>query len=229
MRRKLLGLGVGMVIGAMCIGARAQAPDTEPAEAAVPAVEAGVPEPEAVPAEANAPGKGIGLIAVGDMDPALMKRIRAFVEENTAIPVQLLETRAPSAESLFDEAVALGSEIDDDTLCVIGITVPGKAVSEHAVYNYDQRTCVINAGALAPEDDDEELYARRLEKVAMRSCGLLFGLESVPMPLSAMYPYQTLDELDSIARGIDPPTLQKLQKIVKGMGVQLTPTSPFAW
>jgi hypothetical protein len=184
------------------------------------------PAPKDAPGVAGE-GKTLALVGVGNVDPAMVDRVRAFVEEQTAVPVRLEEARPEAGESLQADGESLADAVGPHDLCLVALALPVRDASEHAVYLYDRNIAVVNARALKPASGDMETYGRRLEKVVMRSYGLLMGLEQVPNPHSALWPYRNLEELDAIGRGFDPPTLWRFQEIAKERGARLLRDSPF--
>lgn len=224
MRKMLVGSVLFLVLPFLAgtILAHEEAPTAETPHVE-PTVESG--DDTAPPAEP----RGVALVAVGAVDAALVERVRAFVEHNLALPVRVAAPLEPDAESatLSDVMTRVAAALTSADVCVVGVVQPGFDAAEHSIYDYEKRAGVINARILAPDPEDAELFGRRVEKLVVRSYGLLLGGELVPMPYSALYPYQNLQELDQIARTLDPPSLVRVQRNAVEQGVRLLETSPF--
>ncbi len=165
-------------------------------------------------------GKGMALVRVGDISEDLLERVREFVQNNTAIPVRIRDTRSGEANTLDDIGIIQGEEMKPEDVVLIVLAWPDEEHKVHAVYLYDERVAVVNARALDhPEDPD--LYVRRVKRVVLRSAGVMFGVEAVPNPHSAMFPYRTLEELDAIGLNFDPPSLRRIQEAALEKGIEL--------
>ncbi len=168
---------------------------------------------------------GVGVAVVGEMDAAAVERIRAFAERNTSIRVRIREVPAMAAESLGEVADALAPlRVEEDAAFVL-LYVGDSDFPDHTVYRYNQRTGIVNVSLL--HTDDEERFLRRIEKLTMRSLGLLLNVPPVPNPQSAMWTYSTLEELDLMGRNFDPPSLRNIQVNAQELGIELIADSPF--
>ncbi|MBP7830607.1 MAG: hypothetical protein KA248_11885 [Kiritimatiellae bacterium] len=178
---------------------------------------------------ARAAGPTISLLAVGDLDPAMAERVRAFAQENLALPVRLLEPReAKPAASLHEIGEAAAQSIGEEDACLVVLAVPLEELPNHGTQLPGQRTAVVNARLLKPEGGDEEQYGRRLEREVMMSIGLLLGLETCPNPQCAMWLYANNEELDMKGRNYCPPCLDRAQKLAVEKGLPIVTESPFA-
>ncbi|MBU1692363.1 MAG: hypothetical protein KJ726_07965 [Verrucomicrobia bacterium] len=191
----------------------------------VTAVTAEEPEPAPVPAVERA----IALVAVGDVDPALAERVRAFAQENLALPVRLLAPReAAPAASLNEIGEAAGAAMGEADVCLVVLAAPLEDFPNHGILMPEAKTALVNVQALRPEDGDAEQYGRRIEREVMMSIGLLLGLEPCPNPQCAMWIYATDEELDAKGRNYCPPCLDRVQKLGLEKGLTLVADSPFA-
>jgi len=166
--------------------------------------------------------RGIALVPVGPVEPALVERVRAFVESNTCVPVRIRKGDIVLKGSLYEtmQGAAVAKEVADEMLVVL--VWGGKEWPEHAVYDYAQMTGAVNVRLLLEHDEPEpEMAERRVEKLVMRSVGLLMDVPQVPNPQSAMFAYQNMEELDAIGRNFDPPSLLRFQENVLKRGIQL--------
>jgi len=166
--------------------------------------------------------RGIALVAVGPVESALMERVRAFVEINTCIPVRIKSTDALVQQSLYEsmQKAAHAKEEGDEMLVALVAGSPDWA--EHAVYDYEKMLGSVNVRLmLEREKPEQEMAERRVEKLVMRSVGLLMDVPPVPNPQSAMFAYQSLEELDAIGRNFDPPSLLRFQENARARGLRL--------
>ena len=175
----------------------------------------------------NSQPEGLAIGVIGSMPCDQVERVRAFVEKNTAIAVRRLDTVEPAEPAaLLEDAVAwVDDQREPRDACVVWFYTGDESSEEHAIYQYEQATAVVNVNALMT--DDEEVYMRRLERLAMRSVGLLLDVPPVPNPQSAMFSYRTLEELDRMGRNFDPPSLMRLQENAVDKGIPLIKPSPF--
>lgn len=170
---------------------------------------------------------GVSLGIVGTLPVEQVDRVRDFVEVNTSIPVRML-TEPLTA----DEQHSLGAVLDQfadqrgemDAALVL-IYAGDQAFDAHTVYRYDEGVGIVNATLM--QVPDEEQFMRRVEKLAMRSVGLLLDVPLVPNPQSAMWTYRTMDELDFMGRNFDPPSLIKVQENAAALGIPLIEDSPY--
>lgn len=175
--------------------------------------------------EQEGPPTGLAIAAIGDVSADHMERVRAFVERNTSIETRLLEPQDATGESLSEIVDSLAHLRTPEQACVVLLYAGDPEFEDHTVYRYETGVGIVNAGLMAAED--EEVYLRRLEKLTMRSVGLLMGVEMVPNPQSAMWTYRTMSDLDAMGRNFDPPSLMRLQEIARRKDIPLIKDSPF--
>jgi hypothetical protein len=175
----------------------------------------------------TAPATAVAIVPVGAVDVALAERVRAFVEENTAVQTRLLPARDVAGKTLDEEGAAAAALVGDGVMCLVAIVEPTEDVKPHGVLLPEQHVAVVNAKSLRPADGDAEKFARRLERETMQSIGMLLGLEPCPNPQCALWQYTTDEELDTKGRNFCPPCLEKVQKAAREKGVKLIESSPF--
>ena len=176
-----------------------------------------------VEAEVDAP-TGIAIAAIGELSDAHMERVRAFVQRNTSIATRLLEPQSASGEDFSEILDTLAPLRTSEHACIVFLYAGEDTFEEHTVYRYESGVGVVNAALMQTED--EERYLRRLEKLTMRSVGLLLGVEMVPNPHSAMWSYRTMSDLDAMGRNYDPPSLMRLHDRARAMGIPLIERQP---
>ena len=171
----------------------------------------------------------IVLVAVGEVDPAVAERVRAFAQENLALPVRLLAAReATPAGSLNEIGEAARAAMGEADVCLVVLALPLEEFPNHGIMLPESRTAVVNVRALKPEDNDAERFGRRIEREAMLSIGLLLGLDPCPNPQCAMWLYSNNEELDAKGRNYCPPCLDRAQKLALEKGSKIVTESPFA-
>ena len=178
--------------------------------------------------EAKAPvaHKPAALVALGEVEPALMERLKNWAQDNLAVEVPLAPAETNAVESL-QAAVDWGAKrVGESEVGLVVVVNPSGPVMNHGVYAEKERVAVVNVKAMKADDPDAEKLARRLERQVMRSLGLLYGLDMSPNPLSAMSHYGTLAELDQIGRNFDPPWLVKFQERAVELGIPLNTDCP---
>jgi len=168
---------------------------------------------------------GVAIAVIGELPEAHMERVRAFVEHNTSIKARLLDPQTSDADTLSGMLDELAHLNTPEQACVVFLYAGDRGFEEHTVYRYESGVGVVNAALMAT--DDEEMYLRRLEKLTMRSVGLLLDVELVPNPHSAMWTYLDMEELDAMGRNFDPPSLVRLQENARALGIPLIEDSPY--
>ena len=164
--------------------------------------------------------EGMAMVRIGAVDEALAERARLFAEENLHMRIEMLAPQEFSGESLDDAGRAVSGLVGKKYAGLVGLVAPAGTVGAHGVSLLEQRVVVINAKALEPQDGDQEKYGRRLERVVMRSCGMLMGLQSCPNPQCALWSYSTVEQLDEMSRNFCPPCQEKFVEIMKEKNVK---------
>ncbi len=161
---------------------------------------------------------------LGSASSELLDRVHAFAEAHTGIPIQRIDP-IPDAEKddLHDWFEVL--DVGQGSFTVY-LYAGDTKYEPHILHSPSGRYAIVNLRALYTED--QEVYLRRVEKLFMRSIGLLLEVPLVPNPHSAMWTYQTLEDLDIMGRNFDPPSLLRLQQNAKDRGIAIGVDSPFS-
>ncbi len=154
---------------------------------------------------AVAEGKNIALAVVGEWEASLVEEIRQFMEENSLFPVRLLPATEALGVSLDQEGVAAAKAMGPQDAFLVVLLLPTDGSTSHGVYLPGDRVAVVNAAPMKAGADDPLVYKRRLIRQAMRSVGMLQGLESCPNPQCCMTAYGSLGELDQMGMNFCPP------------------------
>lgn len=180
--------------------------------------------PRAAPEGARNP---VVLVRAGELDEALLQRLRNWGQDQLAIAVPLAESlEVPDGASLEAVAEAASQRLAPEDLGAVVLYVAKGDVRHHGVLQPEHRVVVVNVNTMREGADDEKL-ARRLERQVIRGIGLLMGLDLSPNPHSAMADYQSLEELDAIGRNLDPPWQLKLQERARDLGLSVDPDNPY--
>lgn len=177
---------------------------------------------------AGEPRTPVALTACGTIDPKLVARVHDWAAEQLALPVPMVEAAPLEGEPLSLDAVAeaMSAVVPEQSLGLVVLFAGETPQSHHGIYRPDLRVVVVNARIMM-DNPDEELVARRLERQVIRGICTLMGLDFSPNPESAMATYSTMEELDQMARNLDPPWLIKLQERALELGIPLDPNSPY--
>lgn len=169
------------------------------------------------------------LVKAGNMDEALLMRLRDWAQEQLALSVPLAESlELGSVSDLNDVVEQAASRVGADGLGAVVLFVSTNDVPHHGVYRPEQRVVVINVNAMrAGAGADDEVLARRLERQVIRGICTLLGLDQSPNPQSAYSPYETLEQLDQIGRNLDPPWQKKMQERARELGLAIDADNPY--
>ena len=180
-------------------------------------------------AQGGAAKMPVALIMIGEENESAMSRVKAWAEENLAIPVPVLPAQPETKIEGFEEVAQYGSGLlEADRLGLVVLWRPSATnVTSHGAYYPDQRVAVINLAAMYTADTEQETIERRLERQVIRGICLTMGLEPNPNPQSAMFNYSTMEELDAIGRNLDPPWLMRLQEKALAEGISVNVDSPY--
>lgn len=170
----------------------------------------------------------VALWAVGDVDDALMERVQKWAQEKLAIPVPVLDAAPNLQIGTFDE-VAQQAELvmESNRIGIVVIWRPNSDINNHGVHYPERRVAIANLNPMFTEGTDPEKIERRVERQVIRGICHVMGLEPSPNPLSAMFSYSNLEELDQIGRNLDLPWLVKLQEKAIEKGIPVDPDSAY--
>ena len=165
------------------------------------------------------------LARVGEVDEALMDRLKSWAETSLAVPVPLAESLTVTSEKLADVVPVAAAQLGPDDVGMVVLNALASVDEPNGIFRPDERVVVINVTDMR-EGADENILAWRLERQVIRGICVLMGMEWSPNPESAMAQYQSLEELDRMGRNLDPPWLLKFQERANALGIPLDPDSP---
>jgi len=160
------------------------------------------------------------LVAPEGMEEAPVDRVRNWMASNLHYEVRLLRLPSWEGESSGEQAEALNALPAEN---VIATVVMAETLEEgkHAVLIPDRRLGLIHVPLLYQEAS--ETHLRRLDRQAIRIVGFSLGVPPQPMPFCALAPYQTVEELDRIGRGLSPPAMAQYRRQLIENGFPLSP------
>ena len=176
--------------------------------------------------DATAAKKTIALVAVGQVDSNLVERVRAFVDANTAFHLKVLDAQSLVGGGLQQEGEAVAKLLNEKNWAIVALVWPDEDIPHHAIRLQDHNVTVVNVRAMKTEGADDETFARRVERQAMKGIGMMLGMDVCPNPFCAMTQYNSLDELDRTGRNFCPPCGMKLQQKAKEIGVEMDTANP---
>jgi len=192
-----------------CAQEPAEPPATTPETAKAPVV----------PAEAEL--SFVDLHTVGKIDPAITKRLKAFIERDAMLAVRVADPIAPAGAKLVQQADSAKGQLDPKAMLSILLTSEHKGDPGHAHLNPTNKIAVINVTNLV--DEKEETTMRRLERQTTRAVAVSLQLKPCPNPQCGLFPYRDLKELDKIGRGFCPPCQMFREQAAKNMDIKLRP------
>lgn len=181
---------------------------------------------EKAPSETKLP---VALVAFGDVDGALMDRIQKWASHNLAMPVPVFPAESKLHLESFQEVVdAAKLMLPENQLGLVVIWRPANDdVQNHGANYPEQRIAIANLNPMFTPDTDPEIIERRVERQAIRGICMVMGIEPSPNPMSAMFNYSSLEDLDGIGRNLDLPWLVRVQEKAVEVGIEITPDSPY--
>lgn len=175
----------------------------------------------AVRAEEPVAADGFGIALQGVLPPEAAERVRAFVERHTSIATRLRAVPPVEGATLDELSTALAAERHPEDAALVLLYACETVFPEHTAQHPDLGVGVVNVNALTADDD--EVFLRRVERLAIRTVTRIMGAPLVPNPQSALWTYDpgSLEQLDRMGRNLDPPSLVYLQHEARRRGIPL--------
>ncbi len=160
----------------------------------------------------------IGVGAAGESDADLVERVAATLRQRTQLPVRVRDLGVASCGATADVDEAVGGRPAGEAVLLV-LAWPDEEDATRCVDMPEAGIAAINVSTLE-RDADKETAARRVEREALRALGRLLGLESSPNPQCVMWTYTSVEELDAMGRGFDPPSLAALHGVARARGIE---------
>ena len=147
--------------------------------------------------------KAIAIVNAAAVDAPLLERIRSFAERELHVPVRAAECPRLAGKESFQalERAARRVKTDVDVILIVLAGLNGD--EQHLSVFTESGIALINTQPLYT--DDEEIFARRLERQVMRAAAFAFGLPPTPDPFCVTRDYRSLEDLDRMGRNYSPP------------------------
>jgi hypothetical protein len=147
--------------------------------------------------------KAITLVNAAAVDAPVLERIRAFAENELHVPVRVVENLRLAGKKDFQSSEKVARRIKTDADVSLIVLAGINNEPRHLAVYPSSGIALINVQPLYT--DDEEVFARRLERQVMRAAAFSFGLEPTPDPFCVTRDYTSLEDLDAMGRNFSPP------------------------
>jgi hypothetical protein len=160
------------------------------------------------------------LAPAGEVDSALVERVRVFLEDNSGAVVRLAPAipmqRDQSLEAIGRAAAATLGETD------FSIIVLARPVGEQpqGVCLPDDRFAVLNLAKLEIGVDAAKLE-RRTKQEGLRVMSMLLGMAPCPFPLCVLVGYEKVPDLDQMSSNYCPPCQDRFTRLARESGILL--------
>jgi hypothetical protein len=162
------------------------------------------------------------LSSAGDVDSALVDRVRVYLEENSGAAVQLAPAipmePGQSLEAIGRTAAKTLNEKD-----------PGIIVLVRPTDEQPQGVCLpefhfaaLNVARLEV-GADEAMLVRRAGQEGLRVMSMLLGMAPCPFPLCVLVGYEKLEDLDHMSGNFCPPCQERFSRLAGEAGIRLIP------
>jgi hypothetical protein len=160
------------------------------------------------------------VIAPEGMDDAIVNRVQGWMQTNLYYEVKVKRLPEWEGDTGQEQIEAVMAKAGNPGMVTV-ILAPELPENQHAFLVPDQRVGIVNVGLLAPEVNEKTL--RRLDRQAIRIVGFSLGISPQPIPFCALYPYKSMQELDSIGRGFSPPAMALYRQQLEKNNIPLSP------
>ncbi len=147
--------------------------------------------------------KAITLVNAAAVDADLLERVRVFAERELHVPVRAVENSKLVGRKNFQALEKAARRVKSDADVTLIVLSGFNEESKHLAVFPKSGIAVINTQPLYT--DDEETFARRVERQVMRAAAFVFELPPTPDPFCVTRDYRSLDDLDRMGRNFSPP------------------------
>jgi hypothetical protein len=156
----------------------------------------------------------VAMVNAAELDDELMTRVVNYVEKNMRIGVREIPPLKPAGTAdLDEEADALKGYMPSRAYSMLALVKMNGDEKRHGLLHPFDQIAVLNTTALWPEDNNEETFAKRLEKESIRCIALLAGLPPCVSPRCALWHYTDDMGLDRKGSNLCPPCYLKYQAL----------------
>ncbi len=162
----------------------------------------------------------IALATAGDVDAALVERVRAGVEEYSGAAVRLaapVPLEAGQPLDVVGRAAVQTMEAGDFAIIVLARPLDDRP---QGVCLPDERFGVLNVAKLEVGADADKL-ARRATQESLRVMAMLLKMAPCPFPLCVLVGYDKVDDLDRMSANFCPPCQDRFAREARKAGLRL--------
>lgn len=168
--------------------------------------------------------KAITIVNAAAVDAPLLERLRVFAEHELHVPVRTLEKPRLAGQKSFQTLEKAGRRMKTDVDVTLIVLARIQEDPRHLSVYPEQGVAVVNA--LPLYTDDAERFARRMERMVMRSAAFAFGMEPTPDPFCVTRDYNSIEELDSMGRNFSPPWQGRFAEEAKKRDLRTVDATP---
>jgi predicted Zn-dependent protease len=106
-----------------------------------------------------------------------------------------------------------------DVACVV-LADPAVSGPAGSMVYTTNKVIVVRVDRLKKDAPDDEMFARRIERHAIRGIGMCFGLSDCPNQRCAMWAMPDPRLMDRMGRNLCPPDLVRFEKAAKNRGME---------
>lgn len=167
------------------------------------------------------PGGPIRLVAGQDVPAGLGEAVKAYVEKNARVGVELVAAEMDGSEPL-DVAGQKAVESAGGKEGAVATIVLAKSEDKRQVAcRPEDGFGVLNVLRLGGESLAAELMERRAGQESLRILAILMGQAPCPFPLCVLTGYSDPAELDEMSANYCPPCFEQIRKAAMEKGVHL--------
>ena len=164
--------------------------------------------------------RAFSLATAGDVDSALVERVRARMEENSGAAVRLAPA-VPMEPGQSLEAIgrAAAKTLDPGDPGIIVLARPANEQPQGVCLPWE-RFAVLNLDKLEVGADAAKLD-RRAGQEGLRVMSMLLGLSACPFPLCVLVGYDKVEDLDRMSGNYCPPCQDRFNRLAREAGIRL--------
>lgn len=168
-----------------------------------------------------AEGRVFVLSTAGEVDPALVERVRVHMEENTGEAVRLAPA-IPMEPGQSLEAIgrAAAKTLGKNDHSIIVLARPTDEQPQGVCLPWEH-FAVLNIARLEAGTDTAHLE-RRAGQEGLHAMALLLGMTQCPFPLCVLVGYEKTENLDEMSGNFCPPCLDRFTRLAREAGLRLT-------
>ena len=160
------------------------------------------------------------LAPAGDVDFALVERVRARLEESADVAVRLASPVPLEAGQALD--VVGRAAVQTLTPADYAVIVLARPLDDRpqGVCLPDERFAVLNVAKLEVGADAAKLE-RRATQEGLRVMSMLLRMSSCPFPLCVLTSYDKIEDLDGMSGNFCPPCRDRLARVARAAGLRM--------